>query len=180
MCIRDRAKIKQARLLTIRKRPLPKTVKTLFKDPTQKPANVSWEQRFDQMETENKWRNSQKHKKKITKSQQTQQQTQLEKQRYFDRIRSSEQERITSDKFAKKRKHHGMNYYEYHEFIKDHGGKTPDEVFKQGQFKVAKNGTLTAVNKVKKQTVIPKVPVKPKVSDPADPYSALRVYQRTA
>ena len=68
-----------------------------------------------------------------------------------------------------------MNYYQYHEFIKDHAGKTPDEVFKQGQFKVAKNGTLTAVNKVKKQTVIPKVPVKPKVSDP---FSALRVYIR--
>ncbi len=174
------AKIKQARLLTMRKRPLPKKVKTLFKDPTlhdrtQKPANVSWEKRFGKME--NKWRDSQYQKKKSTKSQQTQQ----EKQRYFDRIRSSEQERITSDKFAKKRKHHGMNYYEYHEFIRDHAGKTPDEVFKQGQWKVAKNGTPTDVNKVpvkEKQTVIPKVPVKPKVSDPADPYSALREYIR--
>ena len=77
-----------------------------------------------------------------------------------------------------------MNYYEYHEFIKDHGGKTPDEVFKQGQFKVAKNGTQTDVNKVpikpgvKKQTVIPKVPVKPISVIPKDPYSALREYLR--
>ena len=33
-----------------------------------------------------------------------------------------------------------MNYYEYREFIRDHGGKTPDEVYEQGAWKVNIHG----------------------------------------
>ena len=165
-------KLKQERMLTTRKRPKVTKVPTLFKDPTQKhaksdtqkPANVTWEQRFDKFGTiKNTFGFGLDQTKTKTKREKQTQLEKLEKQRYFDRIRSSEQERITSEDFEKKRKHHGMNYYEYREFIKDHGGKTPDEVFKQGEWKV------------KKTTVIPKVPLKQKVSDP---YVALREYMR--
>ena len=45
-----------------------------------------------------------------------------------------------------------MNYYEYRKFIKDHEGKTPDEVFKKGAWKVAENGGAK-----KQTTVIPKI-----------------------
>ena len=98
----------------------------------------------------------------------------LEKQRYKERFRRSEadqikleQQRVLSDDFAKKRKHHGMSYYEYRKFIRDNAGMTPDEVFKQGEWKV------------KKQTVIPKVPIKPHpIQKVSDPYAALREYLR--
>ena len=68
-----------------------------------------------------------------------------------------------------------MNYYEFHEFIRDHAGKTPDEVYKQGAWKVAKNGGAGPVAvvpkpKQKQKTVV----LKPK----ADPYAALREYLR--
>ena len=47
------------------------------------------------------------------------------------------------------------------------GGQTPDQVFKQGEWKV------------KKQTVIPKVPIKPHpIQKVSDPYAALREYLR--
>lgn len=67
-----------------------------------------------------------------------------------------EQERIHSDDFAKKRKHHGMNYYEYLKFIKDHGGKTPDEVFKQGAWKITKPGDSKFVGPIQ-HTVVSQV-----------------------
>ena len=47
----------------------------------------------------------------------------------------AEEARVLSADFAKKRKHYGMDWYKYRKFIRDHGGKTPDEVYQKGAWK---------------------------------------------
>ena len=174
------AKIKQARLITTRTRPALTKVQPLFKDPTRKLAKQDTvvKQKLDLTKItstfgghgtvpgKTKFDKQRDQKGKGSKKKD------LEKQRYKEKFRRSEadqikleQQRILSDDFAKKRKHHGMTYYEYRKFIRDHSGKTPDEVFKQGKWKVTKV-----------KTVIPKVPIK--TTPTLDPYSALREYLR--
>ena len=47
----------------------------------------------------------------------------------------AEEARVLSADFAKKRKHYGMDWYKYRKFIRDHDGKTPDEVYQKGDWK---------------------------------------------
>ena len=49
--------------------------------------------------------------------------------------RQAEKDRVLSADFADKRKHYGMNWYQYRKFIRDHDGKTPDQVYKKGDWK---------------------------------------------
>ena len=162
------------------------------KKPLGKPKNVTWEQRFGNMENKNKFGGHgtvglDPKKTKLEKlgddKGRDSRKKELEKKRALDRLKaSSEQARIHSDNFAKKRKHHGMNYYEYKEFIKDHDGKTPDQVYKQGAWKVSKNGGVKTQTTTTTTTVIPKtvakiiIPKKDRVTSQYDRVTALQEY----